>query len=294
MLDYTELSNNGQGLEQLLREMLFSFGLKVYWSGNGPDGGKDLICIEEDNSIFVKSSKKWLVQCKHKAISGASVGISDLDDIVTSCTQFGCDGYLLVTSTQPSSSVVRRLEDITSNHSSSILATYWDGVDIERKLRTPSQWHIAQHFFPNSASGWQIFSSDRPNHWSASFKGYYFHITNRIGSVYTIHLDKIEEIVSVLDEIELPEGHLLRLRSVFFDDKSGTYMWYVDYLYPYGSEPLAEDEDFENIISGDWCDGFDVHSHCYLSESDHYDRDHYDFYYRYMGQFILGTRRPKQ
>ncbi|TIF35175.1 hypothetical protein DI029_15655, partial [Legionella pneumophila] len=115
MLDFTELSDNGQDLELLIRELLFSIGYKVYWSGRGPDGGRDLVCIEENDSIFLKTSKKWLLQCKHKARSGNSVGIGDLDDIITSCVQHECDGYVLVTSTQPSSAVVSRLEKITSN-----------------------------------------------------------------------------------------------------------------------------------------------------------------------------------
>jgi|TARA_B100000749_G_C18375173_1_gene443468 hypothetical protein len=293
MLDFTELSENGLDLEQLTRELLFSLGLKVYWSGVGPDGGKDLLCIEEDNSLFVKSSKKWLVQCKHKAKSGASVGVGDLDDIVTSCTQFNCAGYLLVTSTQPSSKVVERLEALTNNDAVNILATCWDSVEIERKLRTPNQWHIAQRFFPKSASGWQIFASERPNHWTANFKGYYFHITNRIGSSCTMYLDQIETKINDLDSLGLPDGHFLRLRSVYYDDKGGTFMWYVDYLHPYGSEAVGDAEAFEAHFEGEWCDSFDFKVRTYSEQSDHYDRDHYDFYDRYMGQFIMGMYRPR-
>tara|TARA_R110001599_G_scaffold128831_3_gene302850 strand:- start:30 stop:509 length:480 start_codon:yes stop_codon:yes gene_type:complete len=147
MLDFTELSENGLGLEQLTRELLFSLGLKVYWSGVGPDGGKDLLCIEEDNSLFVKASKKWLVQCKHKAKSGASVGVADLDDIVTSCAQFNCEGYLLVTSTQPSSKVVERLEALTNNDAVNVLATYWDSVEVEKKIKNTKPVAYCTAFF---------------------------------------------------------------------------------------------------------------------------------------------------
>jgi len=110
MLDFTELSDDGQEFEQLIRELLFSLGFKVFWSGRGPDGGRDLLCLEERESIFHKDVRRWLVQCKHKARSQSSVGINDLDDIVDSCTQHDCEGYLLVTSTQPSSAVVQRLQ----------------------------------------------------------------------------------------------------------------------------------------------------------------------------------------
>ncbi|WP_191602516.1 restriction endonuclease [Marinomonas algicola] len=64
MLDFNELSTNRQNLEQLTRELLFSMGYQVYWNGRGPDGGRDLICIDAHNSRFRDTSRKWLIQCK--------------------------------------------------------------------------------------------------------------------------------------------------------------------------------------------------------------------------------------
>jgi hypothetical protein len=293
MLDFTELSDNGQDLELLIRELLFSIGYKVYWSGRGPDGGRDLVCIEETNSIFLKTSKKWLIQCKHKAKSGNSVGIADLDDIITSCVQHECDGYVLVTSTQPSSAVVSRLEQITSNDKTPIIATYWDSVELERRLRTAQQWNIAQRFFPKSASGWQIFASERPNHWTANFNGYYFHITNRIGSSCQFYLDTIESKLEQLIKYPLPEKHFFRLRSVYFDDKHGTFVWYVDYMHPNAQQPIYTEEHLTEELPQEWNDSYDIKIRGYLEHSDHYDPDHYDFYDRYMGQFILGMYRPR-
>ncbi|MDH2481115.1 MULTISPECIES: restriction endonuclease [Acinetobacter calcoaceticus/baumannii complex] len=292
MIDFTELSNDGQGLELLVRELLFSMQYKVSWSGKGADGGRDLICVEEHSSIFLATSRKWLIQCKHKAVSGNSVGLADLDDIVSSCLQHGCNGYLLVTSTQPSSGVVARLEGITSNPDSKIVATYWDSTQLERRLRTAQQWSIAQHFFPVSAKGWQIFASDRPNHWTANFKGHYFHITNRIGSNCTMYLNTIENRINELEAYPLPEKHLLCLRSVYYDDKSGTFIWYIDYLYPHDQSPIYKNKDeLLEILDEDWRDNFDIKIQSYIEDSDHYDPNHYDFYNRYMGQFILGISR---
>lgn len=292
MLDFTELSDDGLDLELLVRELLFSGGLKVYWSGKGPDGGRDLLCIEDVKSQFLSSTKKWLIQCKHKAKSGNSVGVADLDDIATSCFQHGCDGYVLITSTQPSSGVVQRLEQITANPQIAISATYWDSVELERRLKTAQQWSIAQRFFPRSAMGWQIFASERPNHWTANFRGYYFHITNRIGSSCRMYLPDIEEQIDKFEKYPLPEKHFLRLRSVYYDDKHGTFMWYVDYMHPQDKQPIGTAEAFENAFDGEWNHNYDFKVRSYLEHSDHYDPDHYDFYDRYMGQFILGMFRP--
>ena len=95
MLDFTELSTDGQDLELLVRELLLRRGFSVQWSGKGADGGRDLVCIERRDSFFVPDEKRWLIQCKHNAVSGKSVSAQDLDSIVDSCTQHGCAGYLL-------------------------------------------------------------------------------------------------------------------------------------------------------------------------------------------------------
>ncbi|MBH2071683.1 MAG: restriction endonuclease [Burkholderiales bacterium] len=291
MLDFKELSDNGEGFELLIRELLFSLGLKVYWSGRGADGGRDLLCIEESKSIFMSTRKRWLIQCKHKARSGNSVGTTDLDDIIGSCMQHQCDAYLLATSTQPSSAVVTRLEQITANPTNQIIATIWDSVEIERRLRTPQQWPIAQHFFPTSANGWKIYASERPNHWTANFNGHYLHLSNRIGSDCSFYLNNIEDKLKIIDSLPYLDKHFIRLRGVYFDDKHGTFTWYIDYMHPHDSSADISPEEIEIMLNGDSNDNFDIKIRKYLEYSDHYDKDHYDYYDRYMGQFILGLPR---
>lgn len=294
MLDFKELSKDGQDLELLTREILFSLGHRVYWSGRGPDSGKDLVFIEEYKSILAPSSKKWLVQCKHKAESSNAVGTGELDGILDSCAQHECEGYLLVTSTYPSSTVAGRLEDITSSPNNHITATYWDSVKIEQILSTPDLWVIAQRFFPISTQGWKIYATERPNNWVANYKGFYFHISNRIGSDHMYQLEyieeKVEEIIKSSDT--LPGKHFFRLRSIYFDDKHGTYTWYIDYMHPHGTQPVKSPTgDFDFFFSEEWNENYDFKTTTYLEHSDHYDKDHYDYYDPHVGQFILGMKR---
>ncbi|EPI0663423.1 restriction endonuclease [Klebsiella quasipneumoniae] len=293
MLNFKELSIDGQDLELLVREILFGLGHSVYWSGKGPDAGKDLIFTENFKSDFVPASRKWLVQCKHKAVSGNSVGNGDLDDIVDSCAQHECNGYLLVTSTYPSAAVSQRLEDITNNPRNDVTATYWDYVKIEQVLSSPDLWSIAQRFFPGSTEKWKIYATTSPNTWIANYSGYYFHINNRIGSEYRFYLrdieNKIVEINRAIDSI--PENHFFRLRSVYYDDKHGTFTWYIDYMYPYGEKPITEHMKLEMFFDDDWNQHYDFKSIKYSGSSDHYDKDHYDFYDPHVGQFLLGMRR---
>ena len=74
MLDFKEIDKNGDDFELLIRELLYNKGLEVYWGGKGPDGGKDLLCIERYQSYFKWFTRRWLVQCKHNAHSGKAVG----------------------------------------------------------------------------------------------------------------------------------------------------------------------------------------------------------------------------
>ncbi|MFM0433719.1 restriction endonuclease [Paraburkholderia aspalathi] len=301
MLDFTELSKDGQDLELLAREILFRQGLIVNWSGKGADGGRDLTCVEARDSFILPDTKRWLVQCKHNAHGGGSVGVSDLDGIVDSCSQHDCAGYLLVCSTQPSSAVVSRLESIGRREQSRIYTAYWDAVKIEQILSTPKNWALAQRFFPKSsdAYNWQVFATEKPNHWVVILRGYYFHLQNRIGSSHQYHLGSLNELIDEIESIRFPNEHFLRIRSVFYDDKNGNYVWYLDYMYPRGSDPLGPPAAIADLLGdgGARSDGqlynFDVRSISYSGDSDHYDPDHYD-YYEDTGQWVAhGLPRPK-
>lgn len=302
MLDFKELPKDGTDFELLIRELLFACGLRVYWSGKGPDGGRDLLCIEEPVSKIATNEKRWLVQCKHFANSSKSVGVDDLDDIVTSCTQHSAEGYLLVCSTQPSSAVVTRLEAISNNPAVRITTAYWDYVTIERLLSSPKTWPIAQRFFPVSSEiePWRVYATESPNHWVVNFKGYYFHLLNRIGSNSDLHLNSIRKRVDEIESIKLPQGHFFRLRAIYYDDKHGSYKWYIDYLYPQNEDPKLNPYVLKNYLGDGYAfeDGlfyeFDIHLNQYFKYSDHHDIDHYDYYKPYMADFKIGHDRKQQ
>lgn len=299
MLDFKELSQNGNDLELLIREILLVKGLKVQWSGIGADGGRDLICYEERTSEFFNDRKTWLIQCKHKAHGGNSVGVADLDDIIDSVTQHNAKSYLLVCSTYPSSGVINRLEGITKNEKIDIEATYWDATIIEQKLSTPELWKIAQNFFPISSKNatWQIYATENPNHWIVNYKGYHFHLSNRIGSNGNYHFGSINSRINDIEKIKLNKDHFIRIRAVYFDDKNGNYSWYLDYMYPQDQNPIITSYKISNLLGDGYVleDGqsytFDVISRPYFPYSDHYDKDHYDYYVPHINNFRTGWKR---
>jgi len=300
MLDFTELPDDGQLFEQLVREVLFALGLHVEWSGRGPDGGRDLICRETLQGTIGSRPFTWLVQCKHFAHANRSVGVADLDNVVDSCAQHGADGYLLACSTQPSSAVVNRLEAIAGSQNAVAEAKYWDAVQIERLLSHPRRWSVAQRFFPKSAGEWLIYATEEPNDFIAHYRGYVFHLTNRIYSDAGMHLRSIERRISEIENIALPEGHFIRPRCVWYNGKSPEYIWYIDYMRPHGQPAALSRAEIQHELKDGWVleDGqfysWDVTLIEYLPYSDHYDQDHYDYYTQYIPNFLAGRARPAE
>jgi hypothetical protein len=114
MLNFKELPSDGIKFEQLIRELFIRSEFEVHWTGVGPDGGRDLVVTEKVTGPLAPFERKWLISCKHFAHSGKSVGLEDVRDITDACRAVNATGFLLVCSTQPSSSVVRRLHEINA------------------------------------------------------------------------------------------------------------------------------------------------------------------------------------
>lgn len=298
MLDFKELSQNGDDFELLVRELLYNKGLEVYWSGKGPDGGKDLLCIETYKSNFKSITKRWLIQCKHNAHSGKSVGTSELGSIENSCLQHNADGYLLVCSTYPSSSVVSTLDGI--EHNSKLTTSFWDYRTLERQLLVPENWSLVNMFFPKSAQNlqWQISKIDT-YFWHANYKGNIFYFSLRIGTNCDHYLKYIADRIEELHQLHMLNEHYLRIRAVYFDDKYTNFTLYLDYLVPSGTtqeefNPPAEVIDFchERIIDGVYYN-IDLAIYEYNGYSDNFDLDHQSYYSYYLSDFKTGCLRHK-
>ncbi len=295
MLDFRELPQSGTDLELLIREIFFHLGHRPYWSGVGADGGRDLFVEESRPSVIAPDTRLWLVQCKHFAHSGSSVGAKDLDNIMDSCAQHSAQGYLLVCSTQPTSAVVNRLRSIGAT--GELATAYWDAVAIERVLGSPQLWPIAQRFFPKSAVEWRVYATDHPNRWTVNYRGYYFHFANRIGSEFAGHFTSIALRIKFIESISLPKNYFFRIRAIYYDDKNGNYLWFLDYMHPQGTGPHCSRERLLEILGDSMTqdDGqvytYDLVARTYSDVSDHYDPDHYDFYHPYLASFAWGRER---
>lgn len=307
MLDFTELPADGVRFEQLIREILVRSDFEVHWTGIGPDGGRDLVAIERAAGPLAAFERKWLVSCKHYAGSGRSVGLSDVTDISDACAAVDARGFLLACSTQPSSTLVRRLEEIEANRS--IVTRYWDSIEIEKRLDNPSTFPLISFFFPKSsaAAPWKIYNSTRPSFWAANYKNYFMYLGSRTSNLFP-KLRDVETIVSKLESVKMPAGdnytrHVLRPRGVYFDDKHDTYSVFADYIYPRGkkNEALTPKQidavlkDGQGLYSDEhsmWKITFwDIRYVSAMQASDHFHFDHKEYYEPYMDNFRIGHSR---
>lgn len=304
MIDFKEIPADGTLFEQFVREMLLASGFSPHWTGQGPDHGRDLIIQEQAIGSLSTFGRKWLVQCKHHAHSEKSVGRNDVNGFLDDCRQIGADGYLLVTSTQPSASLVTKLEEIADNSESRITIKIWDSVELEKRMQEPRCFALGHIFFPKSFSviPWKIYNRGEPNKWTAHYKDYFILLTSRIGGQHP-YLGDCEAIIKKIEAITgLGENEYLRPRSIYYDDKHDDYTVSLDYLYPRGSEPTFDNNFFNKSFNNgmglyhddQWMwkiTTWDVEFREILPHSDHFDIDHYDYYGEGLGSFESGLMR---
>lgn len=128
-LDFTKISD-GEEFEDLCEDLLKAMGFNIFQperSGRGPDGGRDIIVTELRYSEILDSYKqiRWLVQCKNNSKANTSVKPSEVMGIMDKLSRHKCDGYLLITSTIPSTDLEQDIRGIDSDKSNHYEATFW-------------------------------------------------------------------------------------------------------------------------------------------------------------------------
>lgn len=300
MLDFKEFPDDGRAFEQFVREILLVLDLQPHWTGQGPDQGRDILAIEKLNGQLGNAQRRWLVQCKHFAHSGRSVGRDDVGSVVDDCRQAGADGYLLVCSTQPSSALVTKLQEIADRPENRLATSIWDSVSLEKRLAEPRLFSLGHIFLPRSfeATKWKLYSREAPNLWAAHYKRYFLHIASRISGHHP-DLGDCETIVYRLEQIKpVRDDEAIRPRAIYYDDKHDIYTAFADYLVPRGQEPSLRPSDFNTVLrdgegldSGFHCTTWDIIMRKVLFTSDHFDLDHYDYYNPYSGNYRIGLLR---
>lgn len=307
MLNFKELSKDGTDLELLTREIFKREGFEVHWTGKGPDGGRDLIVIERIQGPLSSFKRKWLVQCKHYAHSGKSVGKDEANSLITDCERIKADGYLLVCTTSLSSGLILAYEELKMQRN--MFIEYWDEVRLEDRLLSPVNFQLINQFFPISTKsvGWKIYNTNSPSFWAAHFKNSFIYLSARLNMHFPT-LTIVEKIYEYSEAISTRLGITTKLRAVYYDDKHTSYLAFLDFLVDekkdnimnlFGTDELDDINDqiedslpfFVEVEHGGLPLQWDVIGYSVNKSHDGYNPNAQEFYTRYIKNFESGYRR---
>jgi hypothetical protein len=157
ILDFKEIPTAACGaardqFELFAREFLEFFGFKtIVGPDRGPDAGRDLIVEEIRAGVAGETRLRWLVSCKHKAHSGASVTPDDERDVHDRVRTHRCSGFLGFYSAIPSSGLATKLNAIGLPFEVQI----YEPERIEKELlKSATAMALAKRFFPVSLALW--------------------------------------------------------------------------------------------------------------------------------------------
>lgn len=148
-LDFTTIKT-GENFELLCEDLLQCMGFEIESKpARGPDRGRDIIASKTlDDGAGIKDKHRYLIECKHHAVSGKSVRETDIGNPISKMGLHSCDRYILITSTVPSENVQAQLNSI-SNTVPSYKAIVWSKGDLRRYLYQYPEV-IKRHFKPES------------------------------------------------------------------------------------------------------------------------------------------------
>lgn len=112
MIDFKEIPN-GEIWELFARDFLTQLGFFIESSPDrGSDAGKDIFVSEELTGTLGRYRLRWLVSCKHNAVSGKAVNEADERNILERIESFGAQAFIGFYSTIPSSALNSRLKQL--------------------------------------------------------------------------------------------------------------------------------------------------------------------------------------
>jgi hypothetical protein len=149
-LDFAEIATAQSGpnrdqFELFAREFLVAEGFRIVEQPDrGADGGRDMIVEEDRLGPGGANVVRWLVSCKHKAHSGASVTPADEQNIRDRLGTHRCHGFITFYSTLPSSGLGQTLNALKPIFEYLQL----DAEAIERKLLDSPRGRVLPHVIP--------------------------------------------------------------------------------------------------------------------------------------------------
>lgn len=150
MINLAEISADGEDWEAFARDFLVELGFQVTSPPDrGPDGGKDILIVENLQGSLNSYPFHWLVSCKHNVHGGSAVGVDNEPSILERLKVFKADGFLGFYSTKPSSSLNERLRSLRDNNDIKDYRIF-DGRLIENYLTRLGYSKLVLRYLPES------------------------------------------------------------------------------------------------------------------------------------------------
>lgn len=114
-------------------------------SGEGSDGGRDILVTFQVFDSIKRFERKWVIQCKYYSRSISKGDLSSMN-IPTLIHEYGADGYLLVCKNGVTAKVTEMFENLRKNCKFRYDYMIWEDNDFLKRVRAvPS---LIEHYFP--------------------------------------------------------------------------------------------------------------------------------------------------
>jgi len=107
--------------------------VKVQPSGEGSDGGRDILITFRITDSIVPFERKWVVQCKFHEQAISKTHLSTIN-IPTLIHEYGADGYLLVCKGNVTSKVSEMFESLSAKCKLGYSYEFWSGDELKTRL----------------------------------------------------------------------------------------------------------------------------------------------------------------
>ncbi len=107
--------------------------VKVEQSGEGPDGGRDILVTFRVDDSVQSFNRIWVIQCKFYDSSISKTNLSNCN-IPTLIHEYRADGYLLVCKNGVTAGVSTMFESLNKNCRFSYQYDFWTGAQFLQKL----------------------------------------------------------------------------------------------------------------------------------------------------------------
>jgi hypothetical protein len=152
-LDLDEISD-WQTFEGLLtdyfREVKEERNIKditVEASGEGSDGGRDILVTFRITDSIIAFERKWVVQCKYyqRAVSKSDLSTINIPTLIH---EYNANGYLLVCRGMVTSGVTDMFENLRDKCKMGYSYMIWTGSDLVTQLLLQPPQPLIQKYFP--------------------------------------------------------------------------------------------------------------------------------------------------